>query len=107
MTESEFRDGCPISTTLLETTPQSASIRAAGVAAFASWAQVFSDSLLANGVAQPRAGSLASLAVAVIQGALLQARVEMSAQPLTQAADEVAIAFSQAMAIHNQVDPSS
>ena len=41
MASSDFRDGCPIATTLLETAPRSAAIRDAGAVALADWARVF------------------------------------------------------------------
>src|SRR5271165_5467878 len=40
MRKSNWRDGCPITTTLLETAPDLASVAAAGREAFADWARV-------------------------------------------------------------------
>jgi len=97
MAESNFRDGCPIATTLLETAPRSAAIRDAGVVALAAWARVFSDALQARGAEPLRAARLAALAVASIEGALLQARVAESRQPLVDAAEELALAFEAAI----------
>ena len=107
LTESDFRDGCPVSTILLETTPQSPAIRAAGITAFASWARVFCESLRAKSVSQVRAERLANLATAALQGALMQARVAMRVQPLTDAAEEIALAFSGAMATHDKTIPKT
>ena len=98
MARSGFRDGCPIATTLLETAPQSAPIRAAGAAALAAWARVIADSLQAHGVPAPRAERLASMAIAVLEGSLIQARVAVDQQPLIDATDEVAQAFDAAIA---------
>lgn len=97
MADSGFRDGCPIATTLLETAPRSASIRDAGAQALADWARVFSEALQVRGVNPLRADRLAALAVASIEGALLQARVAVSPQPLLDAAEEVALAFEAAI----------
>lgn len=98
MATSGFRDGCPIATTLLETTPQSASIRDAGAVALAAWARIFSESLQTSNVAPLRAERLASMAVASIEGALIQARVAVDQQPLLDAAEELALAFETAIA---------
>lgn len=97
MSKSGFRDGCPISTTLLETAPQSDLIREAGAAAFAAWAGIFSASLQAARVPPRRADRLASMAIAVIEGALIQARVAVHQRALLDAAKEVATAFGSAI----------
>ena len=97
MASSDFRDGCPIATTLLETAPRSAAIRDAGAVALADWARVFGDALRARGAEPLRAARLAALAVAAIEGALLQARVAESRQPLLDAAEELALAFEAAI----------
>ncbi|MDM0071214.1 TetR/AcrR family transcriptional regulator [Variovorax sp. J31P207] len=97
MADSDFRDGCPIATTLLETAPRSGAIRDAGAVALAAWARVFSDALQARGAEPLRAARLAALAVASIEGALLQARVAESRQPLVDAAEELALAFEAAI----------
>ena len=97
MAASDFSDGCPIATTLLETAPRSAAIRDAGAVALADWARVFGDALRARGAEPLRAARLAALAVAAIEGALLQARVAGSRQPLVDAAEELALAFEAAI----------
>ena len=97
MASSDFRDGCPIATTLLETAPRSAAIRDAGAVALADWARVFGDALRARGAEPLRAARLAALAVASIEGALLQSRVAESRQPLVDAAEELALAFEAAI----------
>lgn len=90
MAKSGFRDGCPLATTLLETTPDSPHLKAAGLAAFASWRAVIERELVRDGVAAERARRLAALFISAIEGSLIQARVEQSARPIIEAADEVA-----------------
>jgi len=97
MAKSDFKDGCPISTTLLETAPQCDGIRAAGEVAFGEWALIFSQALEAEQVPPARAGRLASMAIAAIEGSLVQARVARQRQPVLDAAEEIAIAFGVAM----------
>lgn len=98
MAESGFTDGCPIATTVLETVPGVEPVRRAAAAALSSWSRVFAVALQAHGVAQAKADRLATTAVAVIEGALIQARVAVDAQPLQDAAEEMACLFDAAVA---------
>ncbi|MEH6491735.1 TetR/AcrR family transcriptional regulator [Halopseudomonas sp.] len=90
MTQAGFAEGCPIATTLLETTPQSPSLAAAGQQAFASWCEVFAAQLQDDGVAAEQAQRWAQLMVSTVEGALLMARVQATALPITQACDDLA-----------------
>ena len=76
MAKSGFRDGCPISTTLLEAAPQSAALTAAGREAFDSWRAVIARALVRDGFGKAEAKRLATLTVSAIEGALILARVE-------------------------------
>ena len=86
MAKSGFRDGCPISTTLLESAPQSAGIALAGREAFANWQAVIVRALLRDGFSRQEARRLATLAVSSIEGALILARVESSGEPIEDVA---------------------
>lgn len=97
MAESDFRDGCPIATTLLETAPQVAPIREAGERAFDAWAHVLAERLAAQGLPPDRARRLSQTAIAALEGALLMSRVRASGQPLIDMAEEIAIAFDAAV----------
>lgn len=97
MVQSDFSDGCPIATALLETALASPAMREAGYSALGSWAEVLRDALIAKSVASPRATRLASTAIAALEGALLQARVAMQKEPILYAAEELAFAFDQAI----------
>src|SRR3954465_7962201 len=78
MAKSGFRDGCPISTTLLESAPQSPALTAAGREAFDSWRSVIARALVRDGLGKAEAKRLATLAVSAIEGSLILARVEGS-----------------------------
>jgi AcrR family transcriptional regulator len=93
MAKSGFRDGCPIATTLLESTPQSAGMAAAGHEAFAGWCGVIAGALLRDGFSRAEARRLATLTVCSIEGALILARVEASAQPIEDVAKSLATAL--------------
>lgn len=90
MRTSGFRDGCPITTVLLELAPKDRSVSEAGRKAYAARISTLRDKLIADGFSTPRAERLAILGVAALQGALIQARVERSGAPIEAAADELA-----------------
>jgi TetR/AcrR family transcriptional regulator, lmrAB and yxaGH operons repressor len=96
MRMSGFRDGCPITTTLLETAPQDEAIRQAGAEAFAAWAAVVERAACAQGVPTERAAPLARFAVAALEGALIQCRVSGDDAPLTEAAAQLTALFDAA-----------
>ena len=94
MTESDFREGCPITTVLLETAAESASLALAGREAFSSWRAVFEHALLRDGLEPQRARRLAALAIAALEGAMVQVRVERSGNPITDAVSELTRLFA-------------
>lgn len=89
MAMSGYRQGCPIATTLLETTPESEPITQAGQTALKTWlaqvARVFEN----DGIPQRRAARLATLTIAAVEGGMLLARVEQSTAPLDLVAREI------------------
>lgn len=90
MTESGFAAGCPIATTLLEEAPRDAAITDAGRNSFAVWRSILASELAAQGLGAERAGRLAGLTIAAMEGALIEARVTRSPAPILDAADELA-----------------
>lgn len=94
---SGYRDGCPIATVLLEVAPGEAGIAEAGRAALAGWAALFAGALESRGVEAGRAGDLGTLAVTLIEGSLVQARVERSGRCISLAAAEAARLFAAAL----------
>jgi TetR/AcrR family transcriptional regulator, lmrAB and yxaGH operons repressor len=95
MRKSGFRDGCPITTVLLELAPKDRAVAQAGRQAYAGRLAVLTDKLVADGFPAERAERLAGLCVSAIQGALIQARVERSGTPIETAADELARMLDQ------------
>jgi TetR/AcrR family transcriptional regulator, lmrAB and yxaGH operons repressor len=91
MAKSGFRDGCPISTTLLESAPQTPGIALAGREAFANWRAVIARALLRDGFSRAEARRLSTLAVSAIEGSLILARVEKSGEPIEDVAKSLAI----------------
>lgn len=97
MSESSFSDGCPIATILLESAPKSEAIRQAGDAALTRWAVVLCEALATAQVPAPRAMRLAHTAIAMLEGSLIQARVQMRPEPILDGAEELALAFEAAV----------
>jgi TetR/AcrR family transcriptional regulator, lmrAB and yxaGH operons repressor len=90
MKQSGFRDGCPITTVLLELSPLDRTVTDAGRKAYAARIGIMKEKLVADGVQPRRAERLAVLCVAALQGALIQSRVERNGTPILAAADELA-----------------
>jgi hypothetical protein len=90
MRESDYRDGSPITTTVLEMAPQDEPIRAAAAEAYGAWAAVLAQAAVAQGMEPARASRLARLSLATLDGALVQCRIARDEAPLTAAAAELA-----------------
>jgi TetR/AcrR family transcriptional repressor of lmrAB and yxaGH operons len=97
LVKSEFQDGCPITTTLLELSASSEPVAEAGRSAFASWKEIYRKKLIAAGVAGQRAASLATMAVTSFQGALILTKVERSSQPIVDVVAEITASFDAAI----------
>jgi len=90
MRASGFRDGCPITSVLLELAPHDRAVSAAGRKAYGTRIGILRDKLIADGFAPPRADRLAVLCASALQGALIQARAERSGAAIETTADELA-----------------
>jgi TetR/AcrR family transcriptional repressor of lmrAB and yxaGH operons len=90
MRNSGFRNGCPITTVLLELAPRERAVTDAGRKAYAARISILSRKLVADGFARARADALAVLCTSALQGALIQARVERSGRPIEVTAAELA-----------------
>jgi TetR/AcrR family transcriptional regulator, lmrAB and yxaGH operons repressor len=90
MRGSGFRNGCPITTVLLELAPRERAVTEAGRKAYATRVSILSRKLVDDGFARPRADALAVLCTSALQGALIQARVERSGRPIEVTAAELA-----------------
>ena len=90
MRSSGYRDGCPITTVLLELAPKHRGVSEAGRKAYAARIGIIKDKLIADGFSTARTERLAVLCVSALQGALIQARAERSGAPIETAADELA-----------------
>ncbi len=89
MRSSDFHDGSPITTTLLEMAPGDEPIRAAGEEAHASWLDVVATAGVDVGLDSEGATEFAQFALAAIDGALVQCRVSGDGAPLDNAARQL------------------
>lgn len=83
--KSNFRDGCPIATTALETSAQSEVLGAASRAAFQTWELEIKRGLFRCGLPAGDADLIATLVLSQLEGALLLARTYRSLEPLLRA----------------------
>jgi TetR/AcrR family transcriptional regulator, lmrAB and yxaGH operons repressor len=90
MRTSGFRNGCPITTVLLELAPRERAVSDAGRKAYAARIAILNRKLVDDGFAPARANTLALLCTSALQGALIQARVERSGRPIEVTATELA-----------------
>src|SRR5215471_5591130 len=86
MEESEFRSGCPIATTMLETAPHSPELTKAGAEAIDHWIGIIAPVFRADGASAAQARAKAERLVAAMEGALIVARIRRSATPITDIA---------------------
>ncbi len=91
MEKSDFTDGCPVATTVLETVPHSGLISPVAKASFDHWQTAITDMLLSHGWARARVRATATLVLSAFEGALITARVERSSRAILDVADELSV----------------
>ncbi|MDZ4137778.1 MAG: helix-turn-helix domain-containing protein [Erythrobacter sp.] len=89
MEKSGFRDGCPITTVLLELAPQDRAVTEAGRHAFAARLRVLRARLIDDGYDAQEAEAMALVCTNAIQGSLVMARVECSRGPIIQTVQQL------------------
>jgi TetR/AcrR family transcriptional repressor of lmrAB and yxaGH operons len=82
---SDFREGCPLATTVLEIATDSEAIGKAAREAFAAWEQEIAQALVRFGSSEKHAASVATAILSQLEGALLLARTYRSLQPMRRA----------------------
>jgi TetR/AcrR family transcriptional regulator, lmrAB and yxaGH operons repressor len=88
LSESDFGAGCPVVAATLEGERTPAAREAAG-AAFERWEELLIEAFERHGIAAARAASLATLAIAAIEGAIVVARAQRSSVPLERVTGEL------------------
>lgn len=85
--KSGFERGCPLATIALESSPDDEEIRRALAKGFAAIRSRLVGVLVGSGLSEARSRNLAALIVSAYEGALLQARVAGSVQPMRDTAE--------------------
>ena len=85
---SDFRAGCPVVAVAVEA-DAAPGVAAAATEAFERWEALFAQALRKAGIPRARAARIATLAVAAIEGAVIQSRAAHSAAPLDAVMREV------------------
>lgn len=97
LSESDFAAGCPVVAATLEGERTVAAREAAG-AAFERWEELLMEAFERHGIAAARATSLATLAIAAIEGAIVVARAQRSSAPLERVTEELEQLTASALA---------
>ncbi|MBL4666878.1 MAG: TetR/AcrR family transcriptional regulator [Sneathiella sp.] len=79
---SGYKDGCPITTTLLEMSAASKKIEKAGRDGFSQWRTVFIRVLQKDGLTEEDAKEMSLVLLSTIQGAILLTRVSRNTEAL-------------------------
>ncbi|MFC9294457.1 TetR/AcrR family transcriptional regulator [Streptomyces sp. NPDC057011] len=87
---SDWRDGCPVTATALETVGRLPELQAACAQAFAHWQELVAAKLLASGYPEPEARDLAVTVIATLEGAEMTSQVTQSRTPLLVAGRHLA-----------------
>ena len=86
--ESRYEQGCPIAAAALGT---ERGARVIAGASFDSWCTLLTTKLAGEGVPDERAGSIATLIVSALEGALILAQAQESSAPLDAVVDELEV----------------
>jgi TetR/AcrR family transcriptional regulator, lmrAB and yxaGH operons repressor len=89
MQRSGYVQGCPVSTTALEMTPASETLRVACDHLFVEWQGALCGHFVQAGLSEDRAGALASITVSALEGALILSRTSLSTKPLEVVGQEM------------------
>jgi TetR/AcrR family transcriptional repressor of lmrAB and yxaGH operons len=87
--KSDYREGCPIATTALETSAQSDALGAATRTAFQKWENEIKRGLVRFGMKAEQADQIATTVLSQLEGALLLARTYRSLEPMKRAEQAV------------------
>ncbi len=92
--ESGYQAGGPITAVAMEAASTNERLNTACRQAYQKWQTVVEEKLLANGYSPARSGQLASVVIALIEGAIILCRTERNTTPLLNAAAELEILLS-------------
>ncbi|MBF6090391.1 TetR/AcrR family transcriptional regulator [Nocardia cyriacigeorgica] len=94
LVESDFTRACPLASVALDAA-DSEPIRAACAGGFESWRVTIAEYLRAKGIGAERAEQLSTVALAMVEGALLLAKTNRDTAPLRAVADHLRTLMDQ------------
>lgn len=97
MKESKYAFGCPVAPIVLDGPGADSELAAACQAAFDEWMEIYRQALIEGGLKPERAGRLARMIVASLEGALIMARSERTTDCITQVGEELATLISASL----------
>lgn len=86
LSESGWTEGCPIAATALQMSTSSEPIRLTAKKYFNEWKQLFQEKLITSGIEPQEALTLSDMALSILEGAELLARVTRDIEPLKNGA---------------------
>jgi TetR/AcrR family transcriptional repressor of lmrAB and yxaGH operons len=98
LSESDFRDGCPIAAVTLDVASDRESIREACEQGFQNWLKVFVQHLRDAGLTETRAKSIGTLFLASLEGGLILSREQKGVAPLNATAGELVLVIQASLA---------
>ncbi|WTW92726.1 TetR/AcrR family transcriptional regulator [Streptomycetaceae bacterium NBC_01309] len=90
MRDSDWMDGCPVTTAALESARRLPEVRAAAERAFMNWHGIVRDKLVRSGLADDVASDLAHTVISTFEGAEMSAQIMRSTTPLDAAGTHLA-----------------
>jgi TetR/AcrR family transcriptional regulator, lmrAB and yxaGH operons repressor len=102
LVNSDFNAGCPVVSVAVGGSADDQQLQPAVAQIFQRWHQALAEAIIADGVDEPRAHRLATMAVAAIEGAIILCRIQRSTTPL----DDVIAEFGLLLAAATSVPPA-
>jgi TetR/AcrR family transcriptional repressor of lmrAB and yxaGH operons len=95
--DSDYRLGCPIAPIVFDHPDKTSDLARAVEETVTSWHEAFVRHFLAAGVTKERAGTLATVIIATLEGALLMARAQRDIAPAVTVAEQLAVMVRDAL----------
>lgn len=95
--DSNYTFGCPVAPTVLDAPPATSQLADACRDSFDGWRGMYRDAFEAAGMDAGQAGSLATLTLAALEGALLMAKASRDTGPLLTVSRELEAAIRRAL----------
>lgn len=89
LVDSGMRSGCPVLAVAIESREEEDGLQDEAGRAFVLWQERLAENLVAAGIEPARAGELAVLAIAAVEGALVMSRAQRDIGPLDRVRDEL------------------